>query len=207
MPEYYWKKWWWISYDIVYLLFLCVTKISSMVKGKSNLQNTIWLSFITINIKENEVVTFTEEILNGKLYFLVLWIQSSQNRLKLIQYFKDKIVSTWELFPQETHSSSKVEQKWKEYFKGNVFFFSRKNKFLWCPNCLLEKKLLLLKRKATDKEGRILILDVCVNDSGYILINLFIAKTKKEQINILINILLLEKFDINPKNYNYGGRF
>ena len=72
---------------------------------------------------------------------------------------------------------------------------------------MLEKKLLLLKRKATDKEGRILILDVCVNDSGYILINLFIAKTKKEQINILINILLLEKFDINPKNYNYGGRF
>ena len=112
--------------------------------------------------KENEVVTFTEEILNGKLYFLVLWIQSSQNRLKLIQYFKDKIVSTWELFPQETHSSSKVEQKWKENFKDNVFFFSRKNKFLWCPNCLLEKKLLLLKRKETDKEGRILILEVCI---------------------------------------------
>ena len=78
---------------------------------------------------------------------------------------------------------------------------------MWCPNCLLEKKLLLLKRKETDKEGRILILDVCVNDSDYILINLYIAKTKKEQINILIKILLLEKFDINPKNYNYGGRF
>ena len=72
-------------------------------------------------------------------------------------------MSTGALFPQETHSSSKVEQKWKE--------------------------------------GHILVLDICVNDSEYILINLYNAKTKKDKINILINIfLLLEMFDINPKN-------
>ena len=79
---------------------------------------------------------------------------------------------------------------------------------MWCPNCLFGKKLLLLKKQETDKEGHILVLDICVNDSEYILINLYNAKTKKEKLNILINIfLLLEMFDINPKNYNYGGRF
>ena len=72
---------------------------------------------------------------------------------------------------------------------------------MWCPNCLFGKKLLLLKKQETDKEGHILVLDICVNDSEYILINLYNAKTKKEKI--MINIfILLEMFDINPKNYN-----
>ena len=40
-----------------------------------------------------------------------------------MQYFKDKIGSTAVSFLQETHSDSKVEQKWKEDFKGPVGFF------------------------------------------------------------------------------------
>ena len=57
----------------------------------------------------------------------------------------------------------------------------------------------MLKKQETDKEGRILILDVSVNDSEYILINLYNANTEKEQINVFSNMLaLLKKFDINP---------
>ena len=37
-----------------------------------------------------------------------------------MQYFKDKIGSTGLLFLQETHSDSKVEQTWKEDFKGQT---------------------------------------------------------------------------------------
>ena len=49
-------------------------------------------------------------------------------------------------------------------------------------------------------EGRILILDVSVNDSEYILINLYNANTEKEQINVFSNMfVLLKKFDINKK--------
>ena len=43
-----------------------------------------------------------------------------------MQYFKEKIWSTGVFFLQETHSSSKVEQKWKEDFKGHVFFSHEK---------------------------------------------------------------------------------
>ena len=43
-------------------------------------------------------------------------------RYKLLQYFRDKIGSTGVLFLQETCSDSKVEQKWKDGFKGQVFF-------------------------------------------------------------------------------------
>ena len=61
----------------------------------------ISLSFITNNVKR---------------------MQSYKKRLKLIQYFKEKIGSTGVLFLQETHSSSKVEQKWKEtYFEKETF--------------------------------------------------------------------------------------
>ena len=60
-----------------------------------------------------------------------------------------------------------------------------------CPN--LEQE--------TDKEGRILILDVSVNDSEYMLVNLYNANTEKEQINVFSKMsALLKKFDINPKN-------
>ena len=49
-------------------------------------------------------------------------IQSYKKRLKLIQQFKEKIGWTGLLFLQETHSSSKVKQTWKEDFKGHFFF-------------------------------------------------------------------------------------
>ena len=45
-------------------------------------------------------------------------IQSYKKILKVMQYFKEKIGSTRVLFLQETHSSSNVEQKWKEDFQG-----------------------------------------------------------------------------------------
>ena len=67
---------------------------------------------------------------NNSLSFItnnVKGIQSSKKRLKLMQYFKDKIRPTGVLFLQETHSESKVEQKWKVDFKGPVSFSHRKS--------------------------------------------------------------------------------
>ena len=62
----------------------------------------------------------------------------------------------------------------------------------------LEKKTFNVKKQETDKERRILILDVSDNDFEYILINLCNGNTKKEQINVFSNTLaLLKKCDIN----------
>ena len=55
-----------------------------------------------------------------------------------------------------------------------------------------------VKKQQTDKEGRILILDVSINDSEYILINLYNANTENEQIDVLSSLSkLLEDFDIS----------
>ena len=63
----------------------------------------------------------------------------------------------------------------------------------------MAEKLLLLK-KETYKECRILILNVSINNSDYILIKLYNANTEIEQMNVLINMCVrLEEFDINKK--------
>ena len=64
---------------------------------------------------------------NNSLSFVtnnVKGIQSFKKRMKLMQYLKDKIEINGELFPQETHSDNKVEQKWKKDFKGPVCFLT-----------------------------------------------------------------------------------
>ena len=64
---------------------------------------------------------------NNSLSFItnnVKGMQSSKKRLKLMQYFKDRIGSTSVLCLQETHSDGKVKQKWIV-------------EFLWRLNCLL----------------------------------------------------------------------
>ena len=63
----------------------------------------------------------------------------------------------------------------------------------------VEQESLSLKKKNTDEEGCILILDVSSNDSVYILINLYKANTENMQIDVLSSWLkLLEEFDTNP---------
>ena len=118
-----------------------------------------------------------------------------------MQYFKEKIGTTGVLFLQETHSSSKVEQNWKEDFKGHIFFSHGKRNSWGVLTAYFGKETFTVKIQETDKKGWILILDISVNDSEYILINLYNTNTDKEQINVFSNMFaLLEKFDINPKN-------
>ena len=82
-----------------------------------------------------------------------------------MQHFKRKIGSTGVLFIQETHSSSKVEQKWKEDFKGHAFFSYGKTNSCGVLTAYFGKETFTVIKEKTDKEGRILILDVSVNDS------------------------------------------
>ena len=58
---------------------------------------------------------------------------------------------------------------------------------------------LIVKKQYTDKEGCVLILDVSINHSEYILINLYNANIENEQTNVLSSLFeLLEEFDISP---------
>ena len=138
----------------------------------------------------NNSVTFITNNVKG--------MQSSKKRLKLMQYFKDKIGSNGVLFLQETHSESKVEQKWKKDFKSPIFFSHGKSNSCGVLIAFFGTGTFTVKKQQTDKEGRILILPVSINDSEYILINLYNANTENEQIDVLSSLFeLLEEFDIS----------
>ena len=103
--------------------------------------------------------------------------QSTNKRLKLIKYFKDKIVSNGFLFVQETHSTVNDEIKWKDDFKGEVFYSHGKSNSCGVLICFIGSKRLFIRNKLSDNDGRILILDVDIDDENFILINLYNPNT------------------------------
>ena len=106
------------------------------------------------------------------------------------------------MFLQETHSNSKAEQKWREDFHGKVFFSHGETNSCGVLIAYFGTEIFTVKKQQTDHSGRILILDVSINDSKYILINLFNANTEKDQIEVLSNLFaLLKTFHINPNKH------
>ena len=93
-----------------------------------------------------------------------------------MQCFTDKTGSNGVLFLQEIYSDSKVEQKWKE--DSNFFFSHGKSNSCSVLIAYFGTGTFTVKKQQTDKEGRILILDVSINDSEYILINLYMLTLK-----------------------------
>ena len=63
--------------------------------------------------------------------------------------------------------------------------------------------------KIQDKDGRILILDVQVDDAGFLLINLYNTNKKYEQISVLTTLckFLSNITDLHCKNIIFGGDF
>ena len=90
-------------------------------------------------------------------------IQSYKKRLKSTQYFKEKKGSAELLLLQETHSNSKIEQKWKEDLIGHVFFSPRNTKICSVLTAYIGKGTFAIKKQETDKEGHISILDVSLS--------------------------------------------
>ena len=126
---------------------------------------------------------------NNKLSFITnKGIQSLKKRLKLIQYFKSKIGPCGLLFLQETHSNSKVEQKWKEDFHGKVFFSQGKTNFCAVLITYFGTEKYIVKKQQTDHGINSY---VSINDSEYNLIELYNANTEKEQIEVMSNLFAL----------------
>ena len=54
-----------------------------------------------------------------------------------------------------------------------------------------------MNSQKTDNDGRILILDVTINDVNFVLINLYNANSETDQVSVLNNLSsLFEKFDV-----------
>ena len=128
-------------------------------------------------------------------------LQCTNKRLKLIKYFKDKIVSNGFLFLQETHSTVNDEIKWKDDFKGEVFYSHSKSNSCGVLICFIGSKKVFIRNKLSDNDGRILILDVDIDDENVILINLYNPNTEAEQLKTLSKLTeMLTKLHLTQNN-------
>lgn len=113
----------------------------------------------------------------GVLFFAAGTMTALKNRIGLFEL----------LLLQETKSSSKLEQEWKDNFHGQVSFSHKKISCgLLTAYFSIEK--FTVEKQQTDKEGCILVLEVPINETEYILINLQNTNTEKERIEVLSNL-------------------
>ena len=78
-------------------------------------------------------------------------------------------------------TSSKVEQNWKEDFRGKVFLSHGKTNSCGVLIAYYGTEKFTVKKQQADHSARILTLNVSINDSECILINLNNANREKEQ--------------------------
>ena len=120
----------------------------------------------------------------------------------MIEYFKSKITTHGLLFLQETHSSSEDKQEWRDNFGDSTFFSHGKGNSCGILICYIGTNNFVVNNQKTDNDGRILILDVTINDLNFVLINLYNDNTETEQVSVLNNLSSL-KFDVTlEKNLN-----
>ena len=74
------------------------------------------------------------------------------------------------LFLQGTHSTVNDEFKWKDDFKGEVFYSHSKSDSCGVSICFIFSKRLFIRNKLSDNDGCILILNVDIDDENFILI-------------------------------------
>ena len=136
-------------------------------------------------------------------------LQTSKKRLKLFSYFKNKIFLNGIIFLQETHSTKENEIKWKDEFDGDLYFSHGKSNSCGVLIGFSGNKTFTVKKRLCDENGRILILETLIDDSEFILINLYNANTESEQIQTFNELnTLLSNLDLrSEKHIIFSGDF
>ena len=132
-------------------------------------------------------------------------MQAILKRIKIIEYLKNYVTSNGFIFLQETQSSIKDEKIWNDEFKGQLFFSHGKTNSCGVAIGFVGTKHNIRR----DNLGRILVIEVKIDDSVFVLINIYNANTESEQLhtlNDLVNILETIE-DIQNKSVVLGGDF
>ena len=123
-------------------------------------------------------------------------IKDSEKRLKLFEYLSNHINDNGFVFLQETHSLLKDKQKWKDDFKGPLFFSHGKSNSCGVSLGYWGTETFKVVNTACDKNGRILILDAELNDTNFLLINFYNSNSESEELSTFYSLRkLLVKFD------------
>ena len=136
-------------------------------------------------------------------------MQAISKRINIFEYLKSYVTSNGFVFLQETHSSLKDEKLWIDEFKGQLFFSDGKTNSCGVAIGFVGKRALNILNIKRDNLGRILVIEVKIDDSVFVLINIYNANTESEQLHTLNDLInILETFeDIQNKSVVLVGDF
>ena len=134
-------------------------------------------------------------------------LNSSKKRIKMFEYFREKIANNGILFLQETHSSHDTVINWRDDFKGELFFSHGTTNSCGVMIGYLGSNKIKVNKIKNNNQGRILIVDTDIDEETFVLINLYNANTEAEQIKTICGLdQLLSDFclDSNKKIITAG---
>ena len=101
------------------------------------------------------------------------------------------------MFLQETHSTKQNEIRWIDDFNGQIHYSHSKSNSCSVFIAFFSSIIYTVRKKASDKHRRILIMEALVEDTEFILINLYNANTENDQLTTFSELInLLENFDL-----------
>ena len=104
-------------------------------------------------------------------------MQAISKRINIFEYLKSYVTSNGFVVLQETHSSLKDEKLWIDEFKGQLFFSDGKTNSCGVAIGFVGKRALNILNIKRDNLGRILVIEVKIDDSVFKLINIYNANT------------------------------
>ena len=128
-------------------------------------------------------------MINGKcLIFItsnIKGIRNNSKRLSVAEYFRNELGKNGILFLEATHSTFNYKTIWKIDFNGPVFYSHGTSQSCGVLIAYFGNLNFSVNKQIGDKNRRILILDVNIDEIKYVLVNIYNANTEAEQVQAL----------------------
>ena len=112
-------------------------------------------------------------------------MQSSRKRLKQFEYFKNKLMPSGLLFFTRKTFDRWLRKNRKGKCGRDLHFSHGSSSSCEVLIALYGNQGIAVKKKSSNKKGRVIILDVRIDDSDFLLMNIYNANTGKEQASFL----------------------
>ena len=119
------------------------------------------------------------------------------------------VVTNGFVFLQETHSTIRDENKWEDEFNGKLIFSHGKTNSCGVLIGYYETKIIEVINKKCDNCWRILLLEVNIDGSLFVLINIYNTNNEPDQVKTLTDLgeILDSAGYIQNKNVLFSGDF
>ena len=116
-------------------------------------------------------------------------LQSYKKRLKIFKFFKIKSGPNGILFLQETHSTKENQIRCIDDFNGQIHYSHSKSNLCGVLIAFFGSIMYTVRKRVADKHGRILIIEALIEDTGFILINLYNANTENDLLTTFSELI------------------